>query len=168
MASEMEIFHALDRRTAIQVIPQGLSKEERKTVMTKAVDGKKSVMPNIEVSVDDIWNMKDSDDFLRYLKFEAINYTFLLTMMFISIILQVLDGFKKTKLLYYALWMSWGANLMKFLHLVKAMRQKKRSAKYGQYLIVLLILASLILFSIDASNTYHNREYFIVSRFALS
>ena len=36
---------------------------------------------------DDIWMMKDADDFLRYLKFEAINYGYLFAHLFKSIYL---------------------------------------------------------------------------------
>lgn len=30
-----------------------------------------------EIKIDDIWNHKAADDFLHYLKFEAINYGYL-------------------------------------------------------------------------------------------
>ena len=37
------------------------------------------------IEKEDIWKMKDADDFLRYFKFEAINYGYLYTQLSLSI-----------------------------------------------------------------------------------
>lgn len=52
----------------------------------------KNTIKSVDVmNVNDLYNMKDSDDFLRYFKFEAINFSYLLAHLIMSFYMLLHD-----------------------------------------------------------------------------
>jgi hypothetical protein len=110
-------------------------------------DEKKLKAPMV-LRVDDIWMMKDADDFLRYLKFEVINYGYMIGHLYKSFHLVTVYGSHystslNSLLIFFATW-----RLIDLIELHVIMKRYNYSQKlfYAKTIIIYVILLGVAVF----------------------
>ena len=102
--------------------------------------------------------MKDAEDFLRYVKFEAINYGYLFAHLFMAIYILVLHSSTYTSMLnaFVIVILVWRVFDIIELHYIEAYDEDIRVIIAKNVFIMLTLLIVTVLFILDKDKLYTN------------
>ena len=113
--------------------------------------------PKFEViRPDDIWLMKDADDFLRYLKFEAINYGYLFAHLFMAIYLLAVFNTVNCKMMnsFVVVMLVWRVIDIAELHYIEAYDEDTRVLIAKNVLIMLTLIVVMVLYIMNRDTLF--------------
>jgi hypothetical protein len=108
---------------------------------------------------DDIWLMKDAEDFLRYVKFEAINYGYLFAHLFMAIYILVVYSHTYTSMMnaFVIVLLVWRVLDIIELHYIEAYDEDIRVIIAKNVFIMLSLLVVTVLYIMDKDTLYTDK-----------
>ena len=105
--------------------------------------------------------MKDSEDFLRYVKFEAINYGYLFAHLFMAIYILVLynDIYSSMMNAFVIVLIVWRVFDIIELHYIEAYDEDIRVIIAKNVFIMLSLLVVTVLYILDKDKLYLDKQF---------
>jgi hypothetical protein len=107
---------------------------------------------------DDIWLMKDADDFLRYVKFEVINYGYLLAHLFMAIYLitAYYDVYCKTMTSFLITMLVWRVIDIMELHYIEKYDEDIRVIVCLKILKMITLITVTVMYIMNKDKLYND------------
>lgn len=112
------------------------------------------------MSSDDIWLMRDADDFLRYLKFEAITYGYYMGHMFMSMYLLTRFITTNETLMnaFLMIMIVWRVSDIVEMHIIEAYNFNPKLLIVKNVIQIVSLIIVAVLYSVNFDALYTNHE----------